>query len=249
MRLLHITDPHLHADPAARMRGVCTDETLRAVLAHVAASGQTPAAVLATGDLVQDETRAGYQRFRDLLTPLGVPVICIPGNHDAPELMAEVLASTPFQLGGQADFGGWRVIALSSWARHDDGGLLDKQELARLRTALADPGPAHFLVTLHHHPVPMGSHWLDGVPLRNAPDLLRIVDAEPRVRVLLWGHVHQASDRQRGHVRLLSTPSTCSQFRPGSDSFALDDQPPAYRWLTLTNGGTVESKVVWVPFP
>lgn len=247
MRVLHITDPHLHADPAARMRGVATEATLRAVLAHAATGPVAPAAVLATGDLVQDETRAGYRRFRTLLAPLDVPVICVPGNHDAPELMAEELAAPPFQLGGSADFGPWRVLALSTWTAQDDGGRLADAELARLRAALADPAPAHLLVALHHHPVPMGSHWLDGVGLRNADALLALVDGHPRVRALLWGHVHQASDRRRGGLRLLSTPSTCAQFRPGSDTFAIDERPPGYRWLDLRPDGRLDTEVVWLP--
>jgi Icc protein len=247
MRLLHITDPHLHADPAARMRGVATDATLRAVLDHAAASAVPPVAVLATGDLVQDETRAGYRRFRNLLAPLGLPVLCVPGNHDAPELMAEELATPPFQVGGSADFGPWRVIALSTWTAQDDGGRLADAELARLGAALADPAPAHLLVALHHHPVPMGSQWLDGVALRNADALFALVDGHPRVRALLWGHVHQASDRLRGGLRLLSTPSTCAQFRPGSPSFAIDERPPGYRWLDLRPDGRLDTEVVWLP--
>jgi Icc protein len=247
MRLLHITDPHLHADPAARMRGVATDATLRAVLDHAAASAVPPVAVLATGDLVQDETRAGYRRFRNLLAALGLPVLCVPGNHDAPELMAEELATPPFQVGGSADFGPWRVIALSTWTAQDDGGRLADAELARLGAALADPAPAHLLVALHHHPVPMGSQWLDGVALRNADALFALVDGHPRVRALLWGHVHQASDRLRGGLRLLSTPSTCAQFRPGSPSFAIDERPPGYRWLDLRPDGRLDTEVVWLP--
>jgi Icc protein len=229
------------------MRGVATDATLRAVLDHAAASAVPPVAVLATGDLVQDETRAGYRRFRNLLAPLGLPVLCVPGNHDAPELMAEELATPPFQVGGSADFGPWRVIALSTWTAQDDGGRLADAELARLGAALADPAPAHLLVALHHHPVPMGSQWLDGVALRNADALFALVDGHPRVRALLWGHVHQASDRLRGGLRLLSTPSTCAQFRPGSASFAIDERPPGYRWLDLRPDGRLDTEVVWLP--
>lgn len=246
MRLLHITDPHLHADPAARLRGVCTDATLRAVLDHAMAGPRRPDAILATGDLVQDETRAGYRRFRDLLAPLGLPVFCIPGNHDAPGLMAEVLDGPQFQVGGSARLGGWRLVCLDSYAAHDDGGRLAPAELTRLRAALAEAPAAPTLVALHHHPVPMGSRWLDGVALRNPEELLAIVTADPQVRAVAWGHVHQASDRWQGGLRLLSTPSTCAQFRPHWDDFALDDLPPGYRWLDLGADGRLRTEVVWV---
>jgi len=247
MRLLHITDPHLHADPAASMRGVRTDATLQAVLAHALAAPEPPAAILATGDLVQDETRAGYERFRALLAPCGLPVYCVPGNHDAPAVMAEVLAGPPFQLGGSVALPGWQLVLLNTYARNDDGGHLAGAELAQLRDALAAHPATPAIVALHHHPVPMGSRWLDTVALRNPADLFAVIAAHPQVRALVWGHVHQASDRRQGGLRLLSTPSTCAQFRPGSDDFALDDRPPGYRWLDLGADGSLSTEVVWLP--
>jgi len=58
--------------------------------------------------------------------------------------------------------------------------------------------------------------------------------------------VHQASDRRRKGVRLMSTPSTCSQFRPNSDDFALDSRSPGYRWLNLSASGAIETEVIWL---
>ena len=66
-RLLHVTDHHLHAHSESRMRGLNTYDTLLAVIEHVRAGELKPDAVLATGDLVQDETRKGYERFKKLL--------------------------------------------------------------------------------------------------------------------------------------------------------------------------------------
>ena len=92
----------------------------------------------------------------------------------------------------------------------------------------------------------MGSRWLDGVGLRNGNQLMEIVTATSNVRAVVWGHVHQASDRRRDGVRLISTPSTCSQFLPNSDAFALDSRPPGYRWIDLYADGTIETEVAWV---
>ncbi|MEO8224003.1 MAG: metallophosphoesterase [Gammaproteobacteria bacterium] len=244
-RILHITDPHLHAQRTARMRGVNTDETLVRTLAQALADPRPPDAVLATGDLVQDESRAGYDRFRELLVTAGVPVYCIPGNHDSPVVMQEVLSTPPFQFGGTAQHGDWSIILLNSCAPNDDGGVLPPAELAFLERALAASGE-HCLIALHHQPVPMGSRWLDSVPLRNASDFLAICDRYAQVRGIAWGHVHQASDRDRRGVRLLSTPSTCSQFLPACANFALDTRPPGYRWIDLHADGSIDTSVVWV---
>ncbi len=228
------------------MRGVCTATSLAAVLKTALSDPEQADVILATGDLVQDETRAGYERLQAALEPAGIPVYCLPGNHDSPTLMSEVLAQPPFQVGGHAIYANWGLIMLSSFSAGDDGGRLSKGELTRLQNVLDSGEASHYLIGVHHHPQAMGSRWLDGVGLRNGDELLEIVDNSTRVRGLVWGHVHQASDRQRHGVRLMSTPSTCAQFLPNSDSFALDSRPPGYRWLNLMANGRIDTDVVWL---
>jgi Icc protein len=99
---------------------------------------------------------------------------------------------------------------------------------------------------MHHHPIPMGSLWLDAVALRDAEDFLQLVDASDNVRAVTCGHVHQASERDRNGVTYFTAPSTCSQFLPGSEGFALDDKPPGCRWFELYDDGRFESQVQWL---
>ncbi len=228
------------------MRGVVTFDTFQAVIEQAMADGRTPDAIVATGDLVQDETQAGYELFKSVLAPLGIPILCIPGNHDDPDIMARVLNTTPFQLNGSYQVNDWSLIMLSSFARGEVGGYISAAELQRLNATLHEHRALHTLICLHHQPVPMGSRWLDNVALHNPQDLLNIVDAAPQVRALLWGHVHQESDQQRNGIRFMSTPSTCSQFRPHCDDFALDNHPPGFRWLELLADGTINSEVKWL---
>ena len=64
-KVLQISDTHLHAAADSRMRGVTTYETFLAVLERAQHDARWPADVIvATGDIVQDESRAGYERFR-----------------------------------------------------------------------------------------------------------------------------------------------------------------------------------------
>lgn len=250
LRLLQISDTHLHAAADSRMRGVTTYATLLSVLEHVQHDARWPVhAILATGDIVQDESRAGYERFRTTIEPLGVPVLSIPGNHDDPKLMDEVLTGGRFQVGGELREGAWTIVMLSTFLAGEDAGGLGPARLQGLRKSLAANAGQHVLVAMHHHPLPMGSTWLDGVALRDAKAFWEVIDAFPNVRVVLSGHVHQASDQQRGDVRFLSTPSTCAQFLPGSDFFALDDRPPGLRWLTLHADGRIETEVAWAAKP
>lgn len=245
MRILQITDPHLYGKADGRLRGVETDSSLRAVLDDAFAQFPDYAALLVTGDLVQDD-KSGYLRFRSIFGGVTRPVLCIPGNHDEPEAMRRELASPPFEICGAHQFGQWKLIMLDSFDPGQVGGRLTAGELARLDAELAKSGQMHTMVCLHHHPVAMSSHWLDSIGLANSEEFWRVIDSHPRVRGVVWGHVHQAYEGLRGSVRLFATPSTCAQFLPLSDKYALDWRPPAFRSFQLQPDGHIESSVHWV---
>ncbi|MFP9011281.1 phosphodiesterase, partial [Pseudomonas aeruginosa] len=85
--------------------------------------------------------------------------------------------------------------------------------------------------------------WMDPICLRNPQALFDLLAPYPQVRCLLWGHIHQEFDRQRGPLRLLASPSTCVQFAPGSSDFTLDRLAPGYRWLRLHDDGRLETGI------
>jgi 3',5'-cyclic-AMP phosphodiesterase len=245
IRLIQFTDPHLYGGEHETLRGVATLPALQAALAHARAHDWPPEALLVTGDLVQDDP-AGYAHFRRVFGSLGLPVLCLPGNHDEPRAMRAELSGAPFVLGGHVDLGRWRIVLLDSCLPGSASGALSAEALAALESALKGAGGRHCLVCLHHHPVPMSSRWLDRVGLTNAAEFLHTLDAHRNVRAVLWGHVHQAYDAVRKGVRLLATPSTCAQFLPHSEDFAVDRRPPGYRTLELRADGSLVTEVVWV---
>ena len=89
----------------------------------------------------------------------------------------------------------------------------------------------------------MQSRWLDKVGLANADEFWSVIDSHPQVKAVTWGHVHQPFEGLRRKVRLLATPSTCAQFQPRSNDFVIDNQPPAYRLLTLHSNGAIDTGV------
>lgn len=247
-RLVQFTDSHLFTDPDGELRGVPSLASLRATVDAARSTLGSWDGTLLTGDLVQDDP-GGYAHIRAVFGNTPHAVHCLPGNHDVPDAMRRELAAPPFRHDGAARYGGWLVVLLDSTVAGCARGALSPRELARLDDLLRDGGYEHALVCLHHQPIGMESRWLDHVGLENAAQFLAVIDAHPRVRALLWGHVHQAYDGRRGDVRLLGTPSTCAQFRPRVDAFAIDAAPPAYRWLELDAAGGLRSGLEWVPAP
>jgi Icc protein len=245
VRLTHFTDPHLYGSEGERLRGIATLPSLKATLANAQQHDWPPDAVLVTGDLVQDDP-AGYAHFRRIFGGLQLPILCLPGNHDEPEAMRRELDHTPFVVGGVVDLGLWRIVLLDSTIRGSPAGRLSTETLTALQSALAAAPQRHALVCLHHHPVAIDSRWLDRVGLQNAEEFFDVIDRNPNVRGIVWGHVHQSYDALRNGVRLLATPSTCAQFLPHAEQFALDRRPPGYRTLELKANGSILTDLFWI---
>jgi len=247
VQLLHVTDPHLFGDPATELYGVNTAESLRLTLAAALADGPAPDAVLVTGDIGDDMSAAAYAHFKRALAGCGAPVLCLPGNHDDPVLMGQLLNGDGFQYCGSARFGDWGVVLLDTHVPGRPHGRLSAAELERLDAELRALRDAPALVCLHHPPVPVGSTWLDGVGLLNCAAFFDVIDRHANVRCVLAGHVHQAFEVQHGDVRMLTSPSTCAQFTPRTERCVMDDRPPGYRWLSLNADGSLSTRIGWLP--
>jgi Icc protein len=246
IRVLHLTDPHLFADADGDLRGTVTQDSLQRVLDHYQAGDWRADRALITGDLIQDDSAEAYDRFRELLLPLNMRMHCVPGNHDVRNLMRPVCSRPPFSYCAKEEVRDWLLLGLDSCITGDAGGEIAAEEFDRLDLITSESSAKHIMIYLHHPPIPMGSSWLDTVALKNGGELLQRLQSVGRVRLLIFGHVHQPYDAEHLGIQVIGTPSTCSQFKPGSDDFALDDRPPAYRRITLNSDGSCDSELIWV---
>ena len=244
VRLLQITDTHLYAEPEKTLYGVNTRASLQQVLV-AARLHPKPDLVLATGDLVHDESPAGYQTLAAMLHTLDAPVAAIAGNHDGLKSL-RAIAGPNIRIGGMHTLTAWRIVLLNTHVAGKTDGHLDADELQFLKTALTQSRGAHVLIALHHQPVAVGCAWLDRLGLNNADEFFDVLDRYQHVRGVLWGHVHQVFESERHGVRLMATPSTCAQFLPDSSDFALDTRPPGMRRLTLHPDGHMDTEIEWV---
>lgn len=245
VRVLHLTDPHLFADIEGELRGTVTYSSLVRVIEHYKHSGWTADIVAVTGDLIQDNSAEAYEHFKALTRSLALPIHCVPGNHDDRALMSDALDAAPFYYCDTAELGNWLIAGVDSCIDESAGGVISADELDRLDSAIDGSEAKHVMVCLHHPPVPMGSRWLDTVGLINGHEFLARIGASGRVRMAIFGHVHQAYDQMHDGVQIFGTPSTCRQFKPLSDDFAVDRQPPAYRRLTLHADGSFDNELIW----
>jgi Icc protein len=243
IKVLQITDTHLFARSSGSLLGLNTEQSLLAVTAEVRANHLPADLILATGDLVHDGTAAAYRRIFGHLENFGLPVYCLPGNHDEARSLQQSLGDGLVKYTSHAHHGNWHFIFLDSTIAHSEAAHLSTETLQMLEMQLQSAPTDHTLVCLHHQPVLTGSRWLDTMAVDNRDEFLAVIDRYPQVRGILWGHVHQQFDGMHNNVRLMSSPSTCIQFEPRSEQFSVDEQKPGYRWLTLHADGTVSSEV------
>lgn len=246
LRVLHLTDPHLFAAKDGSLRGTVTYESLFRVLRAYQAGDWRADIVVVTGDLIQDDSAAAYRHFRDLLGSLGLPVHCVPGNHDIRDLMQDALNAPPFYYCATLEQDDWLIIGIDSCVSERAGGFITDSEFARLDKAIATSAAANVMICLHHPPVALGSKWLDTVGMENGDEALENFAASGKVRLAIFGHVHQDFSTHHAGIDIIATPSTCSQFAAGSEDFAIDDNPPAYRRIELHPDGTHSHELVWV---
>jgi 3',5'-cyclic-AMP phosphodiesterase len=244
VHLVQLTDCHLCHDEGGTLLGMDTDHSLKSVIARVKAERPDIDLALFTGDLADHGSIAAYRRMEAYSRELTKHGFWLPGNHDN---RGEMLAAGigPQRLSGEIHVGRWQIVMLDTQVPGEVGGELGTQQLQLLQQALeqAQAMDLHTLICLHHHPVNIGCAWLDRQKIADADDFFALVDAFPSVKGILWGHVHQQLDSERNGVKLLSSPSTCVQFAPGSEDFQADSLPPGYRWLELHADGAIVSGV------
>lgn len=247
IHLIQLTDLHLCESPGGILRsGVNTDETLSSILKQIAACEQQPDLLIATGDLAQQPLAAVYQRLQGYLSMLGIPVYTLCGNHDDPEMAARLLNQGNVNYCGDLLLKKWRLIFLDSSQPERVDGELSALELQRLEQLLKHPAASHVIIFLHHPPIKIHSPWMDRIRLKNSDALFAVIDRYPQVRAVVFGHVHQQVESTRAGVRLIGTPATSIQFKPGTVNMEIDSLPPAYRSFELHANGALSMSVEWL---
>jgi 3',5'-cyclic-AMP phosphodiesterase len=247
IRLIQITDTHIYAEPDSRFDGVDTRASFATVFDHMHRVETAYDALVLTGDLAMDGSADAYAFLAQRIAAEDVPVLSLPGNHDEPaHLLASGLSSGTLAP-HSVSMDGWRLVLLNTWVAGHAHGMIDDVQIEWLKQTLATQHDGFDAVFLHHQPVPIGSPWMDAMGLRGADALWSAIDAYGRVKLAVFGHVHQNFDHHRAGVRILGTPSTCVQFMPRATRYTADAKPPGYRVIVLGDDGDVSSSVVRVP--
>lgn len=246
LKFVHITDSHLLNQAEETFHSLNTKNNLETVLSHSQTHYPDIDFLLFTGDISQTGSEESYLLFKSLIQEYDLPVYCVPGNHDTPKLLRQVIPSCPNSSINIIQLGNFSLILLNSWVEDKHHGMINQYCLQQLEEHLKNNEDQFNIIAIHHPPVLINSKWLDEIGLKNQTEFLHIINKYPQNTLLICGHVHQEVDQQLEKLRLLATPSTCHQFKVNSDSrHHIDTPSPAYRFIELTTDN-IDTKVHYI---
>lgn len=218
--LIQISDCHI--DDQVESMGVDTHANLASVVKAV--TKHNCDTLLITGDLAHNGTLNSYQVLQRMLMPIKSRIVVLSGNHDQIENLNQVFSE---QLISKFSLGNWEIITIDSTQISDNSGYVNKKALDQLAQDLQNSVAKYNIVALHHPIVSMQSDWDDSLSLENADELFNVMNKYPKIKAVLWGHAHQASEFDNNDVALISCPSTALQYdneaRIGFNHYRLHD--------------------------
>ncbi|WP_088345110.1 MULTISPECIES: phosphodiesterase [Rhodomicrobium] len=199
MYIAQLTDTHIRPKGHVAYGLVDTAAFLARAVDFIARSALPIDAVIVTGDLTDFGTAEEYAHFLELIAPLAVPVLPLPGNHDERAAMALALAHmAPFgqtqgdDLSYAADLGPLRLIMLDATVPGAPHGAVLPVHLAWLEGVLASAPDRPALLALHHPPFLTGIRHMDVQNCQGASELEALLMRWPNVLAVVCGHVHRS---------------------------------------------------------
>jgi Icc protein len=249
--LAQLSDPHIEVGPD----DTGSSEALAAAVAAVLRLDPPPDAVLVSGDITNWADARAYERARELLAPLPMPVHVLPGNHDEREALRTWFTDDPVAGAHGAPFhyalmcGALRLVVCDTTQPGREDGRIDAGAIAWLEARLEEAPDTPTILAMHHPPLLTGVGGLDaiGLPEADRDALGAVLAGSGQVRRVVAGHVHRGAFGVLGGCGVFACPSVFQQarleLRPEAE-IALAPGNAAFGVHALLAGGGVVSHVV-----
>lgn len=241
--IAQISDLHLYADTSKRMMGINTWDTFKSVMSLACGPAFPIDKIILSGDLCQDEKLETYHLLMDYLKMFPYPYHWIAGNHDSVKIMQTIAMNGQYNNEKIIDTDDWRIILANSNLPGNVRGNVTKKELSWVKKSCDNAKQKNIMLCIHHHMISVDSPSLDPLDINNSNELLKIIKACKKIRLVIFGHIHQDFEKKIGGVNYYATPSTCFQFAPKTDDFSIDQVPQGYRWIALHSDGSFTTQV------
>ncbi|WP_340104685.1 metallophosphoesterase family protein [Rhodohalobacter sp. 8-1] len=182
MKIFHFSD--IHAGSKKHFR----QENLLHIIDEINNGGYDLA--IFTGDATNEGQRDEYELAREMLDKIEVPLISIPGNHDARSGGIKLFEEYIGPQNGVKVFGDAVVIYVNSAIGDSNDGRVGRVKFNMLKKALNDHSDKPIkIVAIHHHILPIPMSGRERNVLANAGDLLDLIQRAD-VDLVVSGHRH-----------------------------------------------------------
>lgn len=215
IRWAFFSDTHIPADPTQTQGPFRLHDNLREVVRQIL--GKKVEGAIITGDLARKEgLPEDYQALRSLIEPLGqsIPIGLAPGNHDHRKNFLSIFDSRAGSIQPVSD----RLVTIfetpvfslvlldSLLDTHVVPGFLGKLQREWLTEYLNKNHQKPVLLFLHHNLTDGDDSLLD------ADRLLRIMESNPQVKGIFYGHTHRFEVASSKGLHFINLPAVAYNF-------------------------------------
>jgi len=245
MKIIQITDLHLRCDKDYSVFDINTFQSARIIIDHISQVHKDLNALVISGDISDDETSESYSNLLELTDQIDTKIYLMPGNHDSIKEIKKCASIGRVKSELYFVDDNWIYFMFNTKKDNSPNGLLKQDEIDIFTDMLRKNEDKYFMIFLHHHPVEIGSPTMDKMIIENANILLDLIRKNKSIRGVSWGHIHNVFETNINNAKLFSTPSTCYQSKPRSETFTIDKkEKPGYRIIHFSSSGNLETKVV-----
>jgi 3',5'-cyclic AMP phosphodiesterase CpdA len=242
-KLLVLTDLH-SVEEGADIIGLDPFARAKEVLDHALANHSDADHLIITGDLTHHGRIAQYERLKELLAAVQMPMTLLLGNHDRRDEFNEVFGEDGFAQNA-VDVSGTKLICLDTldgppYPTGHHAGLLCDERLQWLDVQLS--GVDRAIVFMHHPPFNVGFDGMDEIKLANSDAFFEIIKRHGNVDQLICGHVHRTISGNVRGVPFTIFKSPCHQMPMvlgDGDSSLSVDEPGAYGIILIEHDSII----------
>lgn len=251
MKFVQITDSHLLEGGNVKLHNIPINEIHVKIFSEIKKIETEIEFILVTGDISENGSDESYLNAREIFSSLNIPIYWIAGNHD--NLKAIHLFNNQTNIRSEKSFtvNGIHFVLLNSVALSSDGknrssGVLSSKELDFLKMELEQNVTKQIVVALHHPPIKSGT-WKDDRMLENAEEFLEAINQFSNVKLVLYGHQHQANETTIGETKFYSPPAASFQFDKNI-KWGFDNLPSGFGVISINTFNTIECQSRYIDF-
>lgn len=209
MRIFHFADTHVGSE------NYFDEDILLKLIKKINSEGYDIAVL--TGDVTQSGKEKEYKKAKKILSRIEIPLVIIPGNHDARSGGIHLFEKYIGQSNGIREIGEAVVVYVNSSVSDSNEGRVGVVNFEMMRRALNKySDKAIKILALHHHILPIPWAGRERNVLFNAGDILDLI-RRADVDLVLLGHRHYPNVYNMGGTVFANAGTASSKKRRYGD--------------------------------